>query len=192
MQAVHAFYNQLDVHLEASILDGTQNAGSAAAAGPPPLQPSSSFSSSLHHRSLSSKVAPSSSAPSSPKMHKREASRGGGGAGSMSAGTGAVPETLPFFSHTYNSRGKDAKPTIFEWDQAYCCLYPLVVPIRKCTFALYSRQNIELICQGDDMQSLCKDPEPESAALDCVQCILSTANHQSTENCANGRGQRSI
>ncbi|KAI8144330.1 TRAPP trafficking subunit Trs65-domain-containing protein [Fennellomyces sp. T-0311] len=127
-QTVTTFFNQLDVHLETSIVDS--NPHSQPGAIPPPLQPSSSFSSSsFHPRSISSKWNPSSSAPSSPKTHKRELSSGPRGL--ASAGTPPAPteSTLPFFSHTYNSRGKDPEPMVFEHDEAYCCIYSLTVPI---------------------------------------------------------------
>ncbi|KAI9255160.1 TRAPP trafficking subunit Trs65-domain-containing protein [Phascolomyces articulosus] len=130
-QAIDTFFNQLDVHLETSIVDSGPHPQPAAV--PPPLQPSSSFSSSsFHHRSISQKWNPSSSAPSSPKSHKRELSYGQ--RGPMSAGPQPPHQqqeqsALPFFSHTYNSRGKDPEPVIFEHEEAYCCIYTLTVPI---------------------------------------------------------------
>ncbi|KAG2217497.1 hypothetical protein INT45_012615 [Circinella minor] len=133
-QAIDTFYNQLDVHLETSIVDSAPHPQPGAI--PPPLQPSSSFSSSsFHHRSISQKLGnnPSSSAPSSPKAHKRELSYGQ--RGPMSAGIQPPQQpheqsaSLPFFSHTYNSRGKDPEPVIFEHEEAYCCIYSLTVPI---------------------------------------------------------------
>ncbi|KAI9499058.1 TRAPP trafficking subunit Trs65-domain-containing protein [Zychaea mexicana] len=128
-QTINTFFNQLDVHLETSIVDSNPHPQPAAV--PPPLQPSSSFSSSFHHRSITQKWNPSSSAPSSPKTHKRELSMGQ--RGPMSAGTPpqqpANESALPFFSHTYNSRGKDPEPIVFEHEEAYCCIYSLTVPI---------------------------------------------------------------
>ena len=121
--------------METSIVDSAPHPQPAAV--PPPLQPSSSFSSSFHHRSISQKLGnnPSSSAPSSPKAHKRELSYGQ--RGPMSAGIQPSQQSheqstaLPFFSHTYNSRGKDPEPIIFEHEEAYCCIYSLTVPICK-------------------------------------------------------------
>lgn len=112
---IRSFFNQLDVHVEASNLDGSS-------AQPPTALP---FSPSLQHRSLSTKLT--SSAPSSPKMHhKRENSRG-----PFTATTATAPESLPFFSQTFNTRGNDAEPIFYEQDEAYCCLYPFIIPIRE-------------------------------------------------------------
>ncbi|SAM00026.1 hypothetical protein [Absidia glauca] len=95
-EAVQTFYNQLDIHIEASVVD--------TAAHPAPA--------SGHQRTVSKQLSTLSSAPSSPQLNKREQSR---------------PETLPFFSHTYNS--KDPEPMIFEHDQTHCCLFPVDIPI---------------------------------------------------------------
>ncbi|KAI7887429.1 hypothetical protein K492DRAFT_232888 [Lichtheimia hyalospora FSU 10163] len=125
--AVQTFFQHLDVHVEASITDGAVVAA-VPSTFPPPLQPSSSFTTaSPHHRSLSTKLnSSSSSAPSSPKTQKRDIRA------PVPAGTPPPPppaDSLPFFSHTYNSRGKDTEPIIFEHEKAYCCLFPLVIPV---------------------------------------------------------------
>ncbi|KAI9319872.1 TRAPP trafficking subunit Trs65-domain-containing protein [Dichotomocladium elegans] len=67
-------------------------------------------------------VAPAMQASSSfsPQLQHR---------GPASAGTGQPPDSFPFFTHTYSSRGKDAEPIFFEWDEAYCCLYPLTISV---------------------------------------------------------------
>lgn len=117
VEAVHTFFEHLDVQVEASIVDSAGNVAGAF----PPLQTSSSFST-LHHRSLSQKWAPSISAPSSPQMANAAAR------GPMSAPVqGDI--SLPFFSHTY-SRDKDPDVIIQDTADAYCCLYPLSLPIR--------------------------------------------------------------
>ncbi|ORX62534.1 hypothetical protein DM01DRAFT_1297191 [Hesseltinella vesiculosa] len=98
-EAVHHFFQQLDVHLEASIQDM-----------------------STHHSSLSNASAAStalsaaSSAPTSPQLTKRDVGR-------------PNTELPPFYSHTYNGRGQDPDPLFFEHDQAHCCLFPIDIPI---------------------------------------------------------------
>jgi hypothetical protein len=99
-EAVQIFFNQLDIHIESSVIDNTP---------PPP-------SSTNHQRTLSKQITNLSSAPSSPQLNKRDQNRPG-------------PESLPFFSHTYNS--KDPEPTVFEHNQAHCCLFPVDIPIGK-------------------------------------------------------------
>lgn len=139
--AVQTFFQHLDVHVEASITDGAVSA--VPSTFPPPLQPSSSFTTtaSPHHRSLSTKLnSSSSSAPSSPKTQKRDIRA------PASAGTPPLPtDSLPFFSHTYNSRGKDAEPMIFEHEKAYCCLFPLVIPVCKYLLCRYKKQGYSFI-----------------------------------------------
>ncbi|CAO3596461.1 unnamed protein product [Absidia cylindrospora] len=96
-EAVQTFFNQLDIHIESSVIDNTPQT-----------------SSTNHQRTLSKQISTLSSAPSSPQLSKRDQSRPGS-------------ETLPFFSHTYNS--KDPEPMVFEHNQAHCCLFPVDIPI---------------------------------------------------------------
>ncbi|KAI8077782.1 TRAPP trafficking subunit Trs65-domain-containing protein [Halteromyces radiatus] len=100
MEAVRLFYNQLDIHIEASVIDSTTTI--------PTTQPTK------HQRTISKQTSTQSSAPSSPQLNKRDPVRGGS-------------ESLPFFSHTYNS--KDPEPMIFQHNQAHCCLFPVDIPI---------------------------------------------------------------
>lgn len=165
-ETLRTFFNQLDVHLEASNLDGT-----ATGTTPPSSNPTSStFSPSLHHRSLSTKLtsstSSSSSAPNSPKMHhRRENSRG-----PFTATATTAPESLPFFSHTFNSQGNDAEPIFYEQDEEYCCLYPFIVPIRKSWY-------VNMSCMGlvtTGIKSLCQDSQYKSSVIYYMQYIVST------------------
>lgn len=58
-EAVQTFYNQLDIHIEASVIDTAANAISAGG----------------HQRTVSKQLSNLSSAPSSPQLNKREQSR---------------------------------------------------------------------------------------------------------------------
>ncbi|KAL0094466.1 TRAPP trafficking subunit Trs65-domain-containing protein [Phycomyces blakesleeanus] len=109
-EAVRSFYSQLDVHVEASIVD--------------------SHSANASQRNTQSKYASSlpstpSSVPTSPRMtvtHKHE--------GPRNAASPHLPnEPLPFFTHTYNSQSKDLEMTMAEYEQGHCCIYPLSIPI---------------------------------------------------------------
>ncbi|KAI8339484.1 TRAPP trafficking subunit Trs65-domain-containing protein [Chlamydoabsidia padenii] len=97
-EAIRTFYNQLDIHVEASVIDTI------------PQQTTTSS----HQRTVSKQLATMTSAPSSPQLNKRDQNRPG-------------PETLPFYSHTYNS--KDPEPMVFEHDQTHGCLFPVDIPI---------------------------------------------------------------
>ncbi|CAO3648534.1 unnamed protein product [Cunninghamella echinulata] len=99
--AIRLFFNQLDIHIESSIIDATANIN--------PFN-STTTTTTTPQRTISKQMASFSS--------KREQPRPGGG-----------PESLPFFSHTYNSRGKDVEPILFEHEQAYCSLFPIDIPI---------------------------------------------------------------
>ena len=39
--------------------------------------------------------------------------------------------TTPFFTQAYNRNNKNAEFTLFEHEDGFCCLYPMVVPIGK-------------------------------------------------------------
>ncbi|KAI8388018.1 TRAPP trafficking subunit Trs65-domain-containing protein [Radiomyces spectabilis] len=103
--AVQSFFKQLDVHIDASMTDATFQTNTSS-----PIQ----------HRSVSLKHSSSTSLSnaSSPKLpqHKVDTSRG--------------PVDAPFFySHTYSSRGDDQECITAEENNAYCCLFPLTIPI---------------------------------------------------------------
>ncbi|KAI8073965.1 TRAPP trafficking subunit Trs65-domain-containing protein [Gongronella butleri] len=109
VDAVHHFFQQLDIHMEASIQDlplGTPNAGAFTAAHVPTVAPSSS-----------TPLSAMSSAPSSPQLTKRDPAQQ------------QRMEIPPFFSHTYNGRGQDPEPMLFEHENAQCGLFPIDVPI---------------------------------------------------------------
>lgn len=163
--AVQTFFQHLDVHVEASITDGAAAAAAAATPStfPPPLQPSSSFTTtSPHHRSLSTKLnSSSSSAPSSPKTQKRDI-RAPASAGTPPPPPSLPADSLPFFSHTYNSRGKDAEPMIFEHEKAYCCLFPLVIPVCKYHVGMERKDSGYSFIH---LCSICKDASSATTTL---------------------------
>ncbi|KAI7871408.1 TRAPP trafficking subunit Trs65-domain-containing protein [Mucor mucedo] len=89
-EAIHAFYNQLEVTVDATFLDTVT----------PNLNRSSS--------------ATTQSSPTSPKIHQRRTIN---------------DVSTPFFTQAYNRNNKNAEFILFEQEDTFCCLYPIIVPI---------------------------------------------------------------
>jgi hypothetical protein len=64
---------------------------------------------------------------------------------SSAAGAAVVPQSspatrrnnnnenisTPFFTQAYNRNNKNAEFILFEYQDTFCCLYPMIVPIGK-------------------------------------------------------------
>ncbi|KAI8876528.1 hypothetical protein K501DRAFT_338033 [Backusella circina FSU 941] len=96
-EAVNAFYNQLEVTVDATFTDTV------------PAAPNRSSSSTTTSSLLSQSV------PTSPKINQRRT---------------IVETSTPFFTQAYSrNNNKNAESMLFEYQETFCCLYPIVVPI---------------------------------------------------------------
>lgn len=71
------------------------------------------------NRSTSSVVA---GGPTSPKIPSRRT---------------LVETATPFFTQAYNRNSKNTDSILFEYEDNFCCLYPIVVPIGKCIYSVF-------------------------------------------------------
>jgi hypothetical protein len=100
-EAVNAFYNQLEVTVDATFTDNV----------PITAVPNRSSSSTTTSSLLSQSV------PTSPKISQRRT---------------MVETSTPFFTQAYSrNNNKNAESMLFEYQDTFCCLYPIVVPISK-------------------------------------------------------------
>ncbi|CEP18778.1 hypothetical protein [Parasitella parasitica] len=99
-EAIHSFYNQLEVTVDATFLDTLMS------------------NTPIMNRSSSATTQSSLVGSTSPKI------------GSLGHQRRPMNEiSTPFFTQAYNRNNKNAELTIFEHDSSFCCLYPMVVPI---------------------------------------------------------------
>lgn len=123
--AIHSFYNQLEVTVDATFLDTIT----------PNLNRSSSIT--------------TQSSPTSPKIHQRR----------------TINEvSTPFFTQAYNRNNKNAEFLLFEQEDTFCCLYPIIVPIGKHTAKLYNDRIFNLVSD-----SICKDEDIQSSLIHQLQ-----------------------
>lgn len=100
-EAIHSFYNQLEVTVDATFLD------SGMSNNTPVL-----------NRSSSATTQSSLVGPTSPKI------------GNLSHQRRTINEVAtPFFTQAYNRNNRNAEFIVFEHEDSFCCLYPMVVPI---------------------------------------------------------------
>ncbi|KAI7898369.1 TRAPP trafficking subunit Trs65-domain-containing protein [Cokeromyces recurvatus] len=105
-KAINSFYCQLEVAFDATFLDTSSQYYNGSSNIIPTLNRSSS-------------IRTQSSLSTSPKLgsnlnHQRRA---------------AAEITTPFFTQAYNRNNKNAELMLFEYDDSFCCLYPVIVPI---------------------------------------------------------------
>lgn len=99
-EAINSFYNQLEVTVDATFLDTAM-----------PNTP-------IMNRSSSATTQSSLVGPTSPKI------------GNLSHQRRTINDvSTPFFTQAYNRNNKNAEFIIFEHQDSFCCLYPMVVPI---------------------------------------------------------------
>ncbi|CAO0790741.1 unnamed protein product [Mucor circinelloides] len=99
-EAIHSFYNQLEVTVDATFLDSNMS------------------NTPVMNRSSSATTQSSLIGPTSPKI------------GSLGHQRRTINEVAtPFFTQAYNRNNKNAEFIIFEHEDSFCCLYPMVVPI---------------------------------------------------------------
>ncbi|KAL9540517.1 hypothetical protein MBANPS3_009633 [Mucor bainieri] len=100
-EAIHAFYNQLEVTVDATFLDSVLSNHTP-----------------VMNRSSSATTQSPLVGPTSPKI---------GNLGHQRRTINDV--ATPFFTQAYNRNNKNAEFVIFEHENSFCCLYPMVVPI---------------------------------------------------------------
>lgn len=108
-EAINMFYNQLEVTVDATFVDTI-----------------SSVATPIMNRSSSATTQSSLIGPSSPKIsnlgHQRR---------------NLNDVTTPFFTQAYNRNNKNAEFLLFEYEDSFCCLYPMIVPIGKYSKNIY-------------------------------------------------------
>ncbi|KAI9468945.1 MAG: TRAPP trafficking subunit Trs65-domain-containing protein [Benjaminiella poitrasii] len=110
-EAIHSFYNQLEITIEATFLDTSITATSQH------------YNGGMPQLNRSSSATTQSSLPTSPKMgsnlsHQQQQQR-----------HAMADMATPFFTQAYNRNNKNAELILFEYDDSFCCLYPMIIPI---------------------------------------------------------------